>query len=477
MSNQKAAINGAKWTTSATVITTVFNSLQMAVIARVLDPSIFGLVSICTIILNFFYIFANLGFANSIISTQETDKKKLSTIFFASLGMGLIFCGIINLTAPFVISFYNQPRLAQIIPLASLNFPLVYGSQIYGILLQKELRFRTLAFNDILSASVGIIVTIFLAYKDFQELSIMYGQLALAGTRTITYTITGLKLFRPILYFKLGEIKQHLRFGVYSIGEGLLGFANSNLETIIIGKFISMEVLGYYNIAYQIAIFPLYKLNPIIMQVTFPIMAKMKNNEDMKRAYLKIVDFMTFCNFPLLAGLFITAGTVVPLIFGQNFAPSIPLVHVIVFTGLFSCFTTPFSAIAFSKGKPNLLFILNLLSLLFKLPILYFSAKNYGLMGIIYGGLITSVFEAAVCALFIRSLIGSFIMKFLSNVYKPIIFCLIMVSVIALYQQFIGNIGFVHTFVQIAIGGSVYIALTLRYKISFGEVMNLRKSL
>lgn len=477
MSNQKAAINGAKWTTSAIVITTVFNSLQMAIIARVLDPSIFGLVSICTIILNFFYIFANLGFANSIISTQETDKKKLSTIFFASVAMGLIFCGIINLTAPIVVSFYDQPKLAQIIPLASLNFPLVYASQIYGILLQKELRFRTLAFNDVLSATVGITVTIILAYKDFQELSIMYGQLALAATRTITYTITGSKLFRPVLHFKLGEIKHHLRFGIYSIGEGLLGFANGNLETIAIGKFISMEALGYYNIAYQIAIFPLYKLNPIIMQVTFPIMAKMKNNEDMKRAYLKIVDFMTFCNFPLLAGLFITAGTVVPLIFGQNFVPSVPLVHIIVFAGLLSCFTTPFSAIAFSKGKPNLLFIQNLSALLFKLPVLYFSAKNYGLIGITFGYLITSVFEATICSFFLRSLIGNFMRTFLLNVYKPLLFCLIMVGVIALYQRFIGNIGLVHTLVQVAIGGMVYTALTLKYKISFGELMGLRKSL
>ena len=476
MSNQNKAINGAKWTTSATVITTVFNSLQMAIIARVLDPSIFGLVSICTIILNFFYIFANLGFANSIISTQETDRKKLSTIFFASLAMGIIFCGIINLSAPLVIDFYDQPRLARIIPLASLNFPLVYASQIYGILLQKELRFRTLAINDVLSATVGIIVTIILAYQDFEELSIMYGQIALAATRTITYTITGSSLFRPLFYFKLKEIKNHLRFGVYSIGEGLLGFANSNLENIVIGKFISMEALGYYNIAYQIAIFPLYKLNPIIMQVTFPIMAKMKNNEDLKRAYLKIVDFMTFCNFPLLAGLFITAGSVVPLIFGQNFLPSVPLVHIVIFAGLFSCFTTPFSAIAFSKGKPNLLFIINLSALIFKLPVLYFTAKNYGLIGITYGYLVTSVFETILCAIFLKKLIGPFANAFLSNVYKPILFCLVMIGGILLYQNFIGNTGIFHTLVQVVIGRTIYVLLTLKYKISYSEIMNLKKS-
>ena len=477
MSNQKAAINGAKWTTSATVVTTVFNSLQMAIIARVLDPSIFGLVSICTIMLNFFYIFANLGFANSIISTQENDKKKLSTIFYASIILGVIFCIIINLSAPLVINFYNQPKLAAIIPLASLNFPLVYSSQIYGILLQKELRFKTLAINDMLCAIAGITVTIILAYNDFEELSIMYGQLALALTRTITYTITGSPLFRPVWHFKLREIKNHLRFGVFSIGEGLLGFANSNLENIVIGKFISMQALGYYNIAYQLAIFPIYKLNPIIMQVSFPIMAKMKDNEGLKRAYLKIVDFITFCNFPLLAGLFITAGTVVPLIFGQNFIASIPLVKIVVFVGFLSCLTTPFSAIAFSKGRPNLVFYLNFIALIIKLPIIYFSAKNYGLIGITYGYLVTSLIETILTSYQVKNLIGNFFTQFLNNIYKPIIFCLCMVCVIYAYQFFIGNKGLIHTLIQVVIGGSVYVALTLKFKMSFNEIKSLKKSL
>jgi lipopolysaccharide exporter len=111
MSNQKAAINGAKWTTTATIITTVLGFAQLAVVARVLEPSIFGLVSICSLVMNFFHIFANLGFTNSIIAKQETDRKILSTIFFASIGLGLIMGILIFLSAPFVVDYYNEPRL------------------------------------------------------------------------------------------------------------------------------------------------------------------------------------------------------------------------------------------------------------------------------------------------------------------------------------------------------------------------------
>jgi len=427
--------------------------------------------------LNFFYIFANLGFANSIISTQETDRKRLSTIFFASIALGIIFCGVINLCAPIVINFYHEPKLARIIPLASFNFPLVYVCQVYSILLQKELRFRTIAINDMLCAFVGITVTIILAYQNFQELAIMYGQLALAATRAISYSIAGSKLFQPVWHFKLKEIKHHLRFGIYSIGEGLLGFANSNLENIVIGRFVSMEALGYFNIAYQLAIFPIYKLNPIIMQVSFPIMAKMKDNEGLKRAYLKIVDFITYCNFPILTGLFLTAVGVVPIVFGHNFLPSIPLVRIVVFVGFLSCITTPFSAIAFSKGKPNLVFMSNLIALVVKLPIIYLAAKYYGLFGITYGYLICSTIETLVCLYLVHSLVGNFFAQFLNNVYKPLAFCLAMSVVLLIYQHFIGSTGLINIIPQVIIGAAIYIGLTFKFKMSFREVMELKKSL
>ncbi|TSJ40752.1 MOP flippase family protein [Mucilaginibacter corticis] len=477
MSNQKTAINGAKWTTSATVITTILNAAQTAIIARILAPSVFGLVSICTIMLSFFQVFANLGFANSIISTQETDKKKLSTIFFSSAGLGVIFCIVINLCSPLVVSFYHEPKLAAIIPLAALNFPLIYSGQIYNTLLQKELRFKTIAVNDTLCVVASIVTTVTLAYNGFNEFAMMYGQLTWAGVRLISYTLTGIKLFRPVWHFKPKEIQDHLKFGIYSIGEGLLGFANSNLENILIGRLISLEALGYYNIAWTLAIFPIYKLNPIIMQVSFPIMAKMKDNEGLKRAYLKIVDFITYCNFPILTGLALTALGVVPLVFGHNFLPSVPLFKVVVFVGFLSCVTTPFASLSFSKGQPKLVFLLNLIVLLVKIPVIYIAAKYFGLIGITYGYLLASIIETCVCFYFVTTLVGSILPQFLNNIYKPLSFCLAMVVALLIYQYFLGTIGLVNIIAQVVIGAAVYVGLTLKFKMSLREVMDIKKSL
>lgn len=477
MSNKKAAINGAKWTTTATVITVFFAFFQLAIIARVLKSSAFGLVAMSSLTINFFHIFANLGFTNSIISKQETDKKILSTIFYSSLGLGLIIFVLINIGTPFIADYFDEPKLKYIIRISSLNFPIIYAGQIYSILLQKELRFKTLAIIDVISSLFGTIVTTTLAYNNFQELSLIYAEVCYTILKTTLFIIFGLKLFKPVLYFALKEIKDHLKFGVYNLGEGILSYTSGNVEAVMIGKVLGAPALGLYTIAYQLAVYPIVRLNPIIMQVTYPIMAKMKDDAGLKRAYLTVVDFITYCNFPLLAGLFITSISVVPLVYGNNWVDTIPLVKVIIFVSFLKCITAPVSSLAFTKNKPNLIFHLNLIILIVKLPIIYLFSKYYGLLGVAFGNLLTTFIETVLAYFLTKTLIGSYFKDFSLNIYKPVLFCTIMVLVIAIYQHFIPSKELLHTIIQISIGGLIYVGLTLKYKLSFSEILNLKKSL
>lgn len=477
MSNQKAAINGAKWTTSATAITIFFGFFQLAIVARVVSKTSFGLIAMSVLTISFFHIFANLGFTNSIISKQETNRKILSTIFFTSLSLGLIIFGIINLSVPFVADYFKEPKLNYIIRISSLNFPLIYIGQIYNIILQKDLKFKTLALIDITSSLCGTSFTIFLAYHNFQELSLIYGEVFYTTIKVALFLITGLKLFFPMLYFRIKDIKDHLLFGVYNLGEGILGYAVNNVEALVIAKVIGADALGLYTIAYNLAVYPIVRLNPIIMQVTYPIMAKMKDNDGLKRAYLKIVDFITYCNFPLLAGLFITSVAVVPLVYGKVWIDIIPLVKVILFVSILSCITTPISSLAFTKHKPELIFYLNLVTLIIKLPIIYLFAKFWGLMGVAFGNLFTTLAQTIIVGFIAKHLIGSHFKELLGNLYKPVLFCIIMVVVIAIYQYFIPSTSLLNVIIQIAIGGLIYIGLTLKFKLSFTEIKELRKSL
>ena len=464
-------MNGGKWITISTVISTLFQFIQVAVLARVLAPSDFGIVSISNLIIAFFQVFANLGFSNSIIYKQESDRSVLSTLYYLNLIVGFLIFAAIHASAPYIISFYHEPKLERVLNLSSYYFLIAYFGQLYMFLLEKELRFKSVAIIDITGTVIGSAVTITLAYNGYHELSLIIGSLVMQTVKTVLQIAFGLRFFFPRLVFNLKNIEEHLRFGIFNMGDGFLGFIQSNSDNIFLGGMMGVKMLGYYTIAYQLAIFPITKLNPIILQVAYPILARMKESTaDLKKSYLKILDFISYCNLPLLAGLFITADAVVPLIYGPGWEQTIELIRIFVFVGIFVCLSHPLYTVAFTKGKPNLLFYLNLGTLIVKIPLVYVFGTLWGVTGIAMAFLLTTLLNMIVNFAMVHYLIGDFVGDFLKNIAKPIIFCLIMVGIITLYKTFVGSDGLANTLVEIAIGGLTYAVLTFAYKLSFTEL-------
>jgi len=471
MANKEKAINGGKWVTVSTVISTSFQFLQVAVVARILDPSAFGVVSVSALLINFFGIFGDLGFSNSIIYKQEGDRKVLSSLYILNVFLGIFMCISVYFSAPLVIAYYKEPKLGAVVRLSSLYFLITYFGQIQGFLFQKNLKFRTSAAIDITSSVLSTTLTIFLAYQGFEELSLIFGQLTMVAIKTMLRVYLGRKLFIPLLYFKFSIIKDHLKFGIFNVGEGLIYFIQGNSDNIAIGGLLGVKALGYYTIASQLTIFPISRLNPIILQVAYPILAKMKEDAaSLKKSYLKILDLITYLNFPLLAGLYITAESVVPLIYGPGWEQTIDLIKIFTFVSVFTCLAHPLFTLVYSKGRPDLLFYLNLATLLFKLPLLYFFGKTWGVTGIAYAYLTATFINMALSFCIVQYLVGSFMKEFLLNIYKPVLFCLLMIGIITGYKLLVGYSGIANTIAQVAIGGIVYGLLTLMYKISYLEL-------
>jgi lipopolysaccharide exporter len=478
MSNQVKAINSGKWTGISTVISTLFQFVQVAILARLLGPAAFGIVSISTLIINFFMIFAHLGFSNSIISLQESNKKVLSSIYFLNILSGIAIYVIINLSTPLIIAYYHEPKLEKVISVSSLFFLIRYCGQIYQFLLQKELKFKALSIIDITCTVIGSLCTILLAYAGYEEMSLVYGQVINETIKTSLYIINGLKLFVPALFFNLKLIREHLKFGLYNAGEGITGFIQGNLDNIIIGGLLGVKLLGFYTIAYQLAVFPVIKLNPIILQVAYPFLARLKaSNDDLKRAYLKILDIISYFNLPLLAGLFIVSDSIIPLLYGPGWEQSISLIKIFVFASFFNCLCHPLYTLAFSKGKPNYLFYLNVASLVIKLPLMYLLGKHFGATGIAVSFLMVSFITLTINFTIVHSLVGSFIRVFYLNILKPLTFSLAMVLAIYCYKSLIGYFGLYHTITQVLIGGLIYGLLTLAFKTSYKEIKAFSKAL
>ncbi|WP_020606884.1 MOP flippase family protein [Spirosoma spitsbergense] len=479
MDHKQQAISGGKWMSFSTTLSTLFQFGQVALLARLLEPSVFGIVSVSTLIIAFFSIFANLGFSNSIIYKQEENQQVLSTIYLLNLSLGLIVGAVVFMSWPLVVAYYKEPRLEPVIKLSSLYFVIVYIGQIYLFLLQKELRFKAVATIDIAGTIVGSFTTILLAYLGFAELALIYGQLAQQTLKSVLQLVYGSPLFSPVLRLDLSLIKDHLRFGLYNVGDGIVGFIQANSDNILVGGMLGVKQLGYYTLASQLAVFPISKLSPIVLQVAYPILARLKGDtEELKKSYLTILDLLSSVNLPLLAGLFIMADSVVPLLYGPGWEPTILLIRIFVFVSVFTFLSNPLFTLAFSKGKPKLLFFLNVATLVVKIPLVYVFAYYGGVVGIALAFMTATLINLILNFRIVHSLIGPFLGRFFQALTRPALFCLLMVVGIWVYKYYTdSSVSAANIIVQIALGGAIYIGLTLRYRFPLAELKTLGKAI
>jgi len=136
---QKKATDGVKWTGLSALITTVLQLLQILVVARLLQPEDFGLMSMVTVVIGFAQAFADMGISNAIIHRQDADRDQLSSLYWLNILAGIIVCVVTIALSPLIVSFYNQPRLSSLIIWGAIIFLVTPIGQQFQMLLQKEI--------------------------------------------------------------------------------------------------------------------------------------------------------------------------------------------------------------------------------------------------------------------------------------------------------------------------------------------------
>ena len=385
MNLKDEAINGVKWTTVSSVIVAVLQLVQLALLARFLDPSAFGLMAIVMVVIGFSQVFLDMGISNAIIHHQKITKDQLSTLYWVNILAGFILFVIISIVAPYIADFYKEVELSKLIRLVGFSFLIQPFGQQFMVLWQKEMRFSEIAKIDVVNKSIALIVSVYFAYYGYGVYALVYGTLAGMVSQTIQFMYKGLQEYKPDFVFKIRDIKEFLSFGAFQMGEKTINYFNRELDTLLIGKLLGSEALGIYTISKQLIMRPAQIINPIITKVAFPLMAKVqKDTLRLKNIYLKIVRYISSVNFSIYMLIFIFANDIVLILFGEAWLGAVDIVQVLSIFGALRSTGNPVGSLVLAKGKANWGLYWNL-GLLFYLPLVVYFASYWGLVGISYG--------------------------------------------------------------------------------------------
>ena len=378
MSTENKVRNSVRWTTFSTLTLSFLQIVQIAILARVLEPKDFGIVAIVMVILGFAQAFIDMGLSNAIIHDQNLDSTQLSTLYWLNVLAGSVIFLILNLTKLYIANFYSLPSLTEYITRISFIFLIQPFSQQFLVLLQKEMAFRELSIIELVTKLMAFFTSVILAILGYGAYSLIDSYLVATIVQTILLFYF-YKNFRPRWVFNFNSVTKLTKFGFFQMLEQIVNYFNSQIDSILIGKFLGLQALGGFNITKQFVLRPASIVNPIITKVTLPLMSKIQNEEErLSELYLKTLNYLTSINAFIYLLFVVLADEFIALFLGEAWLWTATIFKLLSIYGLFRSAINPVGTLLLSKGEAKRGFFWNL-GILVVFPFIIYASSFMGL--------------------------------------------------------------------------------------------------
>lgn len=474
-STKKQLLSGVFYTAIAKYSGIVISLVIAGILARLIEPEDFGVVAIATVIISFFGIFSDLGIAPAIIQYKELSIKDLSNIFSFTLWLGLSMSILFFFCSWPISHFYQNKTLQIICQLLSLNLFFAAANIVPNALLYKDKEFKFIAYRSLIIQISGGSLAIFAAFWGAGLYALIINPiLSSILLFIISYRKKPQKLSRT---WGIQSMRKILRFSSYQFMFNVINYFSRNLDKLLIGKYMNMVSLGYYEKSYRLMMLPLQNITHVISPVMHPIFSDFQNDLlRLSTSYNKVVRFLAYIGFPLSVLLWFCSREIVLIIFGEQWIPSVPIFQILSLSVGVQVILSTSGSIFQAANDTKSLFVCGLFSTLLNI------------IGILSGIFFFKTLEAVawcICITFTINFIQCYIWMFnITFKQSSLIFWKQFLSPILLTGILIACLFPVHhilnlsIYINLLLKGCVFIVVYLTYIQISGEynIINLIKS-
>jgi O-antigen/teichoic acid export membrane protein len=268
------------------------------ILARLLTPNDYGLVGMVTVILGFARMFVNAGLSMATIQTEHISHEQISTLFWVNLAISVFFGLCILVCAPLVAIFYGRQELTLITASLSLTFVITGLTIQHQALLNRNMYFGALACIQIISQVIVLVVTVTMAWLGWRYWALVAGSfVSELSAALLTFFFCP---WIPGLMQRGFGVRGMLKFGGHLTVSNIANYLSSNMDNVLIGRYIGAGALGLYARAYQLFMMPITYIRGPIVNVTLPVLCSLRNQpERFLTYYQRIVDILSTITIPM----------------------------------------------------------------------------------------------------------------------------------------------------------------------------------
>jgi O-antigen/teichoic acid export membrane protein len=328
----RALLGGIAWTAAMKWIGQVLTWGITLIVARLLQPSDYGLIGMAVIYVGLVQLLSEFGLGTAIITMRDLTDDQVSQLNTLSLLLGVLcFAASVAVAIP-IARFFRAPKLAMVIVVMSIAFLVSAFSTIPYSLLQKEMRFKLLAVMDASQSISQAICTLALAFLGFGYWALVIGNLSLS------FATAGLTLARRRQRFawpRAAALRGPLLFSWHIIVGRLSWYVYDNSDFLVAGRVLGQAPLGAYSLAWTLAHAPLEKLTGLVNRVTPSVFSAVQNDHAALRRYLRtITGAMALIVFPATVGMALVANEFVRMALGAKWVGVVLPLELLAFHAL-----------------------------------------------------------------------------------------------------------------------------------------------
>jgi PST family polysaccharide transporter len=322
---------------------------SLMVLARLLAPNDFGLVGMVTAFTGVLNLFRDFGLSSAAVQRVTVTDEQISTLFWINISVGTLLALVSVAMAPAVAAFYSEPRLFGVTAVLAAGFLFNAAGVQHSALLQREMRFTTLAVINIVSLLVSSGIAIIGAKAGYGYWALVAMTVTSPLVGTIGFWLT--TAWIPGMPHRRAGIRSMMRFGGTLTLNGLVVYAASNFEKVLLGRFWGVDAIGIYGRAYQLVNIPIDNLNSAVGEVAFSALSRLQDDPYRLRNYfLKAYGVILAMTLPMTAACALFAADVITVILGPKWQGAVMIFRLLTPTILVFAIANPLAWLVVSIG-------------------------------------------------------------------------------------------------------------------------------
>lgn len=422
-------------------------------LARLLNPEVYGTVALVTIFTTIMQIFVDSGMGNALIQKKDADDLDFSSVFYFNMVMCSVLYLLMFFAAPLIAAFYKIPELTSVVRVLSLILIISGIKNVQQAYVSRHLMFKKFFFSTLGGTIGAAIIGIAMAYLDFGVWALVAQMLFNATIDTLILWIT--VKWRPKKMFSIQRLKSLFSYGWKLLISALLDTVYNNVRQLIIGKVYTKSDLAYYNNGKKYPEYLVSNINTAIDSVLLPTMSnEQEHPEHVKSMTRRAIKTATFIIMPLMVGFAVCSKQLVSLILTDKWLPAVPFMQIFCISfAFYPIHTANLNAIK-AMGRSDLFLKLEIIKKSIGVVTIIIAVK-FGVMAMAYSMLVTSFISQVVNSWPNKKLLNYSYFEQVKDMLPQIGLSLLMGAIVYLVS-FLHLNSLITLLIQIPIGVIVY---------------------